>query len=166
MQQIEEDDIVKRLRTPEDCRQAFTEVIALYSEPLYWQIRKMVISHEDANDLLQNTFLKAWANVENFRGEAKLSTWLYKIAINESITFLNKERQRQNISIDDDDTFLIDTLESDEWFDGDGMLIASPEPIWITSSIDAGESKYVSAVAPSAKARDFRLKLLGNVRGY
>lgn len=123
MQQIEEDDIVKRLRTLEDCRQAFTEVIALYSEPLYWQIRKMVISHEDANDLLQNTFLKAWANVENFRGEAKLSTWLYKIAINESITFLNKERQRQNISIDDDDTFLIDTLESDEWFDGDELKL-------------------------------------------
>lgn len=80
----------------------------------------MVISHDDANDILQNTFLKAWSNVENFRGEAKLSTWLYKIAINESITFLNKERQRLNVSIDDD-SFLINNLESDEWFDGDEL---------------------------------------------
>ena len=80
----------------------------------------MVISHDDANDILQNTFLKAWSNVENFRGEAKLSTWLYKIAINESITFINKERQRLNVSIDDD-SFLINNLESDEWFDGDEL---------------------------------------------
>lgn len=79
------------------------------------------MSHDDANDILQNTFLKAWSNVENFRGEAKLSTWLYKIAINESITFLNKERQRLNISIDDGDSFLINSLESDEWFDGDDL---------------------------------------------
>lgn len=80
----------------------------------------MVISHDDANDILQNTFLKAWSNVDNFRGEAKLSTWLYKIAINESITFINKERQRLNVSIDDD-SFLINNLESDEWFDGDEL---------------------------------------------
>ena len=113
-------ELVERLRDPHQCRKAFGEVIAIYSEPLYWQIRKMVISHDDANDILQNTFLKAWSNVENFRGEAKLSTWLYKIAINESITFLNKERQRLNVSIDDD-SFLINNLESDEWFDGDEL---------------------------------------------
>lgn len=114
-------ELVERLRDPRQCRNAFGEVIAIYSEPLYWQIRKMVMSHDDANDILQNTFLKAWSNVENFRGEAKLSTWLYKIAINESITFLNKERQRLNISIDDGDSFLINSLESDEWFDGDDL---------------------------------------------
>lgn len=113
-------ELVERLRDPHQCRKTFGEVIAIYSEPLYWQIRKMVISHDDANDILQNTFLKAWSNVDNFRGEAKLSTWLYKIAINESITFLNKERQRLNVSIDDD-SFLINNLESDEWFDGDEL---------------------------------------------
>ena len=117
----EEEELVKRLRDPQQCRKAFGDVIAIYSEPLYWHIRKMVINHDDANDLLQNTFLKAWSNIENFRGEARLSTWLYKIAINESITFLNKERQRLNVSIDDGDTFLIDKLESDEWFDGDEL---------------------------------------------
>lgn len=123
MQREDDEDLIKRLRDPNQCRKAFGEVIALYSEPLYWQIRKMVISHDDANDLLQNTFLKAWSNIENFRGEAKLSTWLYKIAVNESITFINKEKQRQNISLDDDDSFLVNSLESDEWFDGDELKI-------------------------------------------
>lgn len=117
----EEEDIVRRLQSPAECRKAFTEVISRYSEPLYWQIRKMVFSHDDANDLLQNTFLKAWSNIDHFRGDAKLSTWLYKIAINETITFINKEKQKQSLSIDDDDSFLADTLESDPWFDGDEL---------------------------------------------
>ena len=104
---IDDTEIVKRLHDPKQCREAFTEIIKTYSEPLYWQIRRMVMNHDDANDLLQNTFLKAWSNIENFRGDAKLSTWLYKIAINESITFINKEKQKQNISIDDDELKLL-----------------------------------------------------------
>ena len=117
----EDEDIISRLHNPNEYKEAFTEIIKRYSEPLYWQIRKMGINHDDTNDLLQNTFLKAWNNIEYFRGDAKLSTWLYKIAINESITFINKERQRQNISIDEDDSFLLNALESDEWFDGDEL---------------------------------------------
>ena len=120
---IDDTEIVKRLHDPKQCREAFTEIIKTYSEPLYWQIRRMVMNHDDANDLLQNTFLKAWSNIENFRGDAKLSTWLYKIAINESITFINKEKQKQNISIDDDDSFLVNSLESDQWFDGDELKL-------------------------------------------
>ena len=120
---IDDTEIVKRLHDPKQCREAFTEIIKTYSEPLYWQIRRMVMSHDDANDLLQNTFLKAWSNIENFRGDAKLSTWLYKIAINESITFINKEKQKQNISIDDDDSFLVNSLESDQWFDELKLLL-------------------------------------------
>lgn len=120
---IDDTEIVKRLHDPKQCGEAFTEIIKTYSEPLYWQIRRMVMSHDDANDLLQNTFLKAWSNIENFRGDAKLSTWLYKIAINESITFINKEKQKQNISIDDDDSFLVNSLESDQWFDGDELKL-------------------------------------------
>lgn len=121
MQTEEEQDIISQLKDPDMCREAFGKVIAQYSEPLYWQIRKMVISHDDADDLLQNTFLKAWENIENFRGEAKLSTWLFKIAVNETITFLSKERARRGISLDDGDAFLTDTLESDQWFDGDEL---------------------------------------------
>jgi RNA polymerase sigma factor, sigma-70 family len=118
-----QDELIERLRDSATCRDAFGEVISMYSEPIYWQIRKMVVSHDDANDLLQNTFLKAWSNIEYFRGDAKLSTWLYKIAINETITFLSKERTKNNISIDDADTFLINNLESDEWFDGDELQL-------------------------------------------
>lgn len=116
-------DLVARLREPSTCREAFGEVIKLYSEPLYWQIRRMVNNHDDANDLLQNTFMKAWSAIENFRGEAKLSTWLHKIAINESITFLEKERKRNNISLDDEESYLINTIEADTNVDGDELAL-------------------------------------------
>ncbi len=79
----------------------------------------MVYSHEDANDILQDVFIKAWLNIDNFRGDAKLSTWLYKIAINESITFINRSKAKHNLSIDDADSFLLEKLEGDEFFDGD-----------------------------------------------
>lgn len=114
-------ELIERLRNPTTCRDAFADVIAMYTEPLYWQIRRMVENHDDANDLLQNTFLKAWSSIDNFRGEAKLSTWLHKIAINESITFLEKERKRLNVSIDDEDSFLINSIEADEYVDGDEL---------------------------------------------
>lgn len=114
-------ELIKRLRDPATCRDAFGEVIKIYTEPLYWQIRRMVQSHDDANDLLQNTFLKAWSSIENFRGEARLSTWLFKIAINESLTFLDKERRRLNISIDDQEAVLARTIEADPDFDGDDL---------------------------------------------
>lgn len=121
--QYNEEEITEQLHDPEHCRDAFSKVIAHYSEPLYWQIRRMVIDHDDSDDILQNTFIKAWTNIENFRGDAKLSTWLYKIAINEAITFINKEKLRNNVSIDDDDSFLVNTLEADKWFDGDEIKI-------------------------------------------
>lgn len=79
----------------------------------------MVISHDDADDLLQNTFLKAWTNIAYFRAEARLSTWLYRIAVNETLTFLARQRQQNNIPLDGEDSFLVERLESDEWFDGD-----------------------------------------------
>ena len=116
-------ELVARLREPSTCREAVGDVIKRYSEPLYWQIRRMVNNHDDANDLLQNTFMKAWGSIEHFRGEAKLSTWLYKIAINESITFLERERKRQNISLDDEESFLINTIEADEFIDGDELAL-------------------------------------------
>ena len=78
----------------------------------------MVYSHDDANDILQDVFIKAWLNIDKFRGDAKLSTWLYKIAINESITFINRSKAKLNLSIDDDDSFLVNKLEGDEYFDG------------------------------------------------
>lgn len=114
-----EEDLLILLRNPDTQRQGFAQVVEEYSERLYWQIRKMVYSHDDANDILQDVFIKAWLNIEKFRGDAKLSTWLYKIAINESITFINRSKAKLNLSIDDDDSFLINQLEGDEYFDGD-----------------------------------------------
>ncbi len=114
-------ELVARLREPSTCRDAFGEVIRIYTEPLYRQIRRMVQTHDDANDLLQNTFMKAWQSIENFRGDAKLSTWLHKIAINESITFLEKERKRLGISIDDEESNLVNLIEADAFVDGDEL---------------------------------------------
>ncbi len=114
-------ELIAKLRDPSQCRDAFGEVIKLYGEPLYWQIRRMVESHEDADDLLQNTFMKAWSSIENFRGDAKLSTWLYKIAINESITFLARERKRLNLSLDDEESHLVNAIEADTFIDGDEL---------------------------------------------
>lgn len=114
-----EEDILQLLRNPDTQRQGFAKVVEEYSERLYWQIRKMVYSHEDANDILQDVFIKSWLNIEKFRGDAKLSTWLYKIAINESITFINRSKAKLNLSIDDSDSFLLNKLEGDEYFDGD-----------------------------------------------
>ncbi len=117
-------ELIERLRTPGECRKAFGEVIRAYTEPLYWQIRRLVQNHDDANDILQNTFMKAWQSLDNFRGDAKLSTWLYKIALNESVTFLAKERKRMNISLDDQESALAHTIEADEYVDGDRLAKA------------------------------------------
>ena len=129
MRQNTEDDIVELLKDPQKQRAAFTQIVTEYSEKLYWHIRKMVLSHDDANDLLQNTFLKAWVNIESFRGDSLLSTWLYKIAINECLTFLNKQRNQNNVSIDDTDVFLLEKLKGDSFFDGDAAQMKLQEAI-------------------------------------
>ena len=114
-----EKEIIALLQDPLRQREAFEQIVKEYSEQLYWQIRRMVFSHEDANDLLQNTFVKAWLNIDYFRGDAKMSTWLYRIAFNECLTFLNKQRANNQISIDEINAEMIGKLESDPYFDGD-----------------------------------------------
>lgn len=126
-----EDNLVERLHNAATQQAAFSELVKEYSEPLYWQIRKIVLSHDDANDVLQNTFIKIWTGIDNFRGDSKLSTWLYRIAINEGITFLNKQRSQNNISVDDADVFLMSKLESDEYFDGDEAQLKLQKAILI-----------------------------------
>lgn len=116
-------ELIERLRDPATVRSAFGDVIKRYSEPLYWQIRRMVAGHDDANDLLQNVFMKAWQSIDNFRGDAKLTTWLYKIAINESVTFLARERKRLNLSLDDEESHIIQLIEADTNIDGDEIAL-------------------------------------------
>ena len=96
-------------------REAFEEVVRTYSPQIYRQIRRMVQYHDDANDVMQDTFMKAWTALDSFRGDAKISTWLYRIATNESLSFL--ARQKAQISLEDAD--MVRTLESDTYFDGD-----------------------------------------------
>lgn len=119
----DEETVIEQLHQQDKARQAFSKVVEHYSQPLYWQIRRMVIDHDDASDVLQNTFVKAWTNIDNFRGDAKLSTWLYKIAINESITFINKKKAQNNIALSDDNAFLVNNLEADTYFNGDDAQI-------------------------------------------
>lgn len=156
MQQNRDDEILSQLQSPDKQRTAFTQVVNLYSEKLYWHIRKMVLNHDDANDLLQNTFLKAWTNIDSFRGDSRLSTWLYKIAINECITFLNKQRNQNNVSIDDTDIFLLERLKGDSYFDGDeaqmklqAAILSLPEKqriVFVMKYFDEMKYEEMSAV--------------------
>lgn len=98
---------------------AFRALVLQYQERLYWHIRKIVLNHDDADDVLQETFLKVWRNIDNFREESSLFTWLYRIATNESLTFLSKQKKRAVIPIDDMVNHLNTNLESDEYFEGD-----------------------------------------------
>ncbi len=120
---IDEQQLVKDLQTPSKASAAFDILMRTYGKQMYWQIRKMVVNHDDANDLLQNAFIKVWNNLHNFRGDAKLSTWLFKIAVNESINFLNKERQRQHLTDDSQDSFILNGIEADPYFDGDELKV-------------------------------------------
>lgn len=126
---LDEKELIKQLQNPATARDAFNVVIQTYSQPVYWQIRKMVVSHDDANDIVQNVFIKAWNNLQNFRGDAKLSTWLFKIAVNESINFINKEKQRLQLGEEADDSFLLESLEADPYFDGDKLHLELQEAI-------------------------------------
>ncbi len=118
---IDEKKLIEQLQDPKTASSAFDTLMRSYGEPVYWQIRKLVVRHEDADDILQNVFLKAWNNLQNFRGDAKLSTWLYKIAVNESITHLDKLKRRQSVSIDDGEAPLAALIEADAHFDGDEL---------------------------------------------
>jgi len=94
-------------------------MVSQYSEQLYWQIRRIVLTHEDADDVLQNTFIKAWNGLASFHGDSKLITWLSRIAINESLDFMRKQKTIVSVSTDDADSGLANMLMADEYFDGD-----------------------------------------------
>ncbi|NDV46176.1 sigma-70 family RNA polymerase sigma factor [Paludibacter sp. 221] len=116
---LSEEELQEQLTKLNKRKNAFSEVVRVFQERLYWHIRKMLLSHEDSNDVLQNTFLKAWNGLDNFRGDSQLSTWLYRIATNETLTFLANKRLRNLQSIDDVEDMLLQTLKSDNYFNGD-----------------------------------------------
>tara|TARA_Y100000815_G_scaffold275780_1_gene317481 strand:- start:11328 stop:11816 length:489 start_codon:yes stop_codon:yes gene_type:complete len=97
----------------------FEDLVREYKEKLYWHIRRMVLSHDDADDVLQNTFIKVYKNLPNFKGDSHIYTWLYRIATNESLTFLKKRARRLQISDETLQQNMVNNLESDPYFDGD-----------------------------------------------
>ena len=110
-------ELLNKFRQPEQKERAFTDIIKKYQEKLYWQIRRMVIDHEDTNDILQNMFIKVWKGLENFREDSQLYTWLYRIATNECLTFLEQRKRRASISLGDEENGLANRIKADEGFD-------------------------------------------------
>lgn len=118
-----EKKILSQLRNSQSFERGFRLLVNEYKERLYWHIRNMVTYHDDADEVLQNTFIKVFKGFKNFRGDSKLYTWLYRIATNESISFLNKRKKRATVDIDNDDIGLMHVLKADTYFDSDRATV-------------------------------------------
>ena len=115
--------LVQQLQSENDRDAAFKTLITLYKERLYWHIRHIVKSHDDADDVLQNTFIKVFRSIKNFKGDSKLYSWLYRIASNEAITYLNKNAKLKKITSEDVKDLAINNLQSDVYFEGDAIQL-------------------------------------------
>lgn len=129
MTEIRDSQILLRFRNAETRNSALGELIAKYQQRLYWHIRKIVINHDDADDVLQNTFIKVWKGLENFKEESQLYTWIYRIATNESLTFLRQKQKRNTSSIHPIEYELSKNLESDQYFSGDEIQLRLQQAI-------------------------------------
>ena len=109
--------ILEEFKVEATKERAFNKLVRKYQERLYWHVRRMVVGHEDANDVMQNVFIKVWKNLDRFRAEANLYTWLYRIATNESLTHIDKAKRRQSLSLSDDESPLANTLQAQQGFD-------------------------------------------------
>src|SRR6266571_5626375 len=108
---IQDTELLLQFRNPETKEKAFTDIIKKYQEKLYWHIRRMVVEHEDANDVLQNVLIRVWNGLENFREDSQLYTWLYRIATNESLTFIEQKKKRTTVSMSDEESGLSNTIK-------------------------------------------------------
>ena len=125
----DEQQLMQQLSDPQTRRRAFEQVVKRYSEQLYWQVRRIVLDHEDANDVLQNVFVKAWTHLDDFHQDSKFTTWLYRIAVNESLDFMRRQKNQQVISSLDDDGGVARQLQADRYFDGDETAALLQEAI-------------------------------------
>lgn len=117
--ETDEKELIRLLQDDKTKRDAFNKIVTQYQKRLYWQIRKMVASHDDTDDILQNTFIKAWTNIDKFRGESSLMTWLYRIATNETLDFLSSAHARHSAQNTDLNDVLATEIHNDVYFDGD-----------------------------------------------
>ena len=118
MENYDERQIMSLLAKPESQRKAFEIVVRQYSEQLYWQVRRIVLIHDDANDVLQNVFIKAWCHLDTFRNDSKLSTWLYRIAFNESLDYVHRKKKEVSVNPEERQE-IVNRLMADKYFDGD-----------------------------------------------
>ena len=119
----DEKAFISELLNPKTQNEAFRKLLQLYQKPLYYHIRNMVLNHDDADDVLQNTFFKVFSNLKNFKGDSKLYSWIYRIATNEAITFMQQRAKKQGISSEEVQQKAINKLESDVYFDGDEIQL-------------------------------------------
>ncbi len=119
----QQNQFIKALSSPETQEMAFKKLLTDYKERLYWHIRKIVIDHEDADDVLQNTFIKVFENISKFKGNSNIFTWMYRIATNESLSFLGKKARQLGISNEEWIEKQVENLETDVFFDGDEMQL-------------------------------------------
>ena len=120
---VSEDQLLLQLQDKETRNSAFRELVSLYKERLYWHIRNMVKDHDDTDDVLQNTFIKIFSNIEGFKGDSKLFSWMYRIATNEAINHLNQKAKKLNINYEGLQEHLVNNLESDVYFEGDEIQL-------------------------------------------
>jgi RNA polymerase sigma factor (sigma-70 family) len=118
---VTDTELLQQFKQTNEQEKAFTAIIKKYQEKIYWHIRRMVISHDDANDVVQNTFIKAWKGLANFREDSQLYTWLYRIATNECLTFLEQKKKKQAVNIDDVYEGLTNSVKADKNFDANQL---------------------------------------------
>lgn len=120
-EQIDDKELLQQFHDPATRERGYTRIIKKYQEKLYWHIRRLVVEHEDANDVLQNMFIKVWKGLDNFREDSQLYTWLYRIATNESLTFLEQQKKRSSVSLSDVESGLANKLQADKHFDANKL---------------------------------------------
>ena len=114
---IQDSELLVQFRNPGTREKAFTSIIKKYQEKLYWHVRRMLVDHEDTNDVLQNVFIRVWNGLDNFREDAQLYTWLYRIATNESLTFIEQQKKKAAVSLDDVEGSISNKIKADKHFD-------------------------------------------------
>jgi RNA polymerase sigma factor (sigma-70 family) len=119
MADLTDEELLILLRTGENPGYAFNLLVRKYQEKIYFFVRRMVVNHEDADDVVQNIFIKIWKNLDNFREDSKLFTWMYRIAVNESISFLKSRRLRSFVTMSSQEMHMLRSIEDDNFFDGD-----------------------------------------------
>ncbi|MDR2065525.1 MAG: RNA polymerase sigma factor [Prevotellaceae bacterium] len=115
--------LIEMFKSKDSRNFAFNQIVLKYQERIYWHIRKIVINHDDADDLTQESFIKIWNSLDKFRGESSLYTWIYRIATNEVLAFLKKQKSYNHVSLQDVENDLRNTLKQDIYFNGDDVQI-------------------------------------------